>query len=103
VKPQPSHDSFRPSATLAALQQRAALLRTLRRFFDERGFFEVETPLLAPEIIPELYIEPIRTADGGKMSAARYTIRNSRSSNGTESATTCRPALIYWTNLSHRY
>jgi lysyl-tRNA synthetase class 2 len=64
VKPQPSHDSFRPSATLAALQQRAALLRTLRRFFDERGFFEVETPLLAPEIIPELYIEPIRTADG---------------------------------------
>jgi lysyl-tRNA synthetase class 2 len=36
----------------------------LRKFFDERGFFEVETPLLAKEIIPELHIEPIRAASG---------------------------------------
>jgi elongation factor P--(R)-beta-lysine ligase len=61
---QPSHDSFAPSASLAALEQRAALLRRLRKFFDERGFFAVETPLLANEIIPELHIEPIRTANG---------------------------------------
>jgi elongation factor P--(R)-beta-lysine ligase len=64
VKPLPSHDSFAPNASLAALQQRAALLAKLRRFFDERGFFEVETPLLAKEIIPELHIEPIRAANG---------------------------------------
>jgi lysyl-tRNA synthetase class 2 len=64
VKPQPSHDSFGPSASLAALQQRATLLQNLRRFFDDRGFFEVETPLLADEIIPELHIEPIRAANG---------------------------------------
>jgi lysyl-tRNA synthetase class 2 len=59
---QPGHDSFMPSASLAALEQRASLLGKLRKFFDERGFFEVETPLLANEIIPELHIEPIRTA-----------------------------------------
>jgi lysyl-tRNA synthetase class 2 len=64
VTPPPNHDSFAPSASLAALQQRAALLKNLRKFFDERGFFEVETPLLANEIIPELHIEPIRTANG---------------------------------------
>ncbi|MEX0643630.1 MAG: EF-P lysine aminoacylase EpmA [Pirellulales bacterium] len=52
-----------PSASLAALQQRATLLRKLREFFDERGFLEVETPLLAPEVIPELHIEPMRVGD----------------------------------------
>jgi elongation factor P--(R)-beta-lysine ligase len=64
VKPKPSHDSFAPSASLATLERRAALLRNVRKFFDDRGFFEVETPLLASEIIPELHIQPIRTANG---------------------------------------
>jgi lysyl-tRNA synthetase class 2 len=64
VSEHPSHDSFAPSASLAALQQRAVLLGRLRKFFDERGFFEVETPLLASEVIPELHIEPVRTASG---------------------------------------
>jgi elongation factor P--(R)-beta-lysine ligase len=68
--PQPNYDSLAPSASLAALQQRAALLRSLRKFFDERGFFEVETPVLANEIIPELHIEPIRAANGGFLQAS---------------------------------
>lgn len=68
---QTTNYDFAPSASLAALQQRAALLRKLRAFFDERGFLEVETPLLAPEVIPELHIEPIaagdlRSPDSGK-------------------------------------
>ena len=59
------HDqSFVPSASLEVLQQRAELLRKLREFFHLRGFYEVETPLLAGEIIPELHIEPIRVASG---------------------------------------
>lgn len=41
---------------------RARMLARLRRFFDERGFFEVETPAYSPEVIPELHIEPIRIA-----------------------------------------
>lgn len=62
----PTHSTnfdFAPSASLAALEQRAALLRKLREFFHQRGFLEVETPLLAPEVIPELHIEPLRTGD----------------------------------------
>jgi elongation factor P--(R)-beta-lysine ligase len=59
----PDHSSFAPTGSLEALQQRAMLLQKLRKFFDERGFFEVETPLLANEIIPELHIEPIRAGN----------------------------------------
>jgi lysyl-tRNA synthetase class 2 len=63
VKPLPHSESFRPTASLESLQKRADLLRRLRKFFDARGFVEVETPLLADEIIPELHIEPIRAGD----------------------------------------
>lgn len=61
----PSPHDFRPSASLVALEKRAALLHRLRGFFHDRGFVEVETPLLASEIIPELHIEPI-DAEGGQ-------------------------------------
>jgi lysyl-tRNA synthetase class 2 len=50
---------FAPGASFDALKQRSNLLRKLREFFYTRGFIEVETPLLASEIIPELHIEPI--------------------------------------------
>ncbi|MFO0790420.1 MAG: EF-P lysine aminoacylase EpmA [Pirellulales bacterium] len=61
---------FRPSAALAAIEQRAALLRRLREFFYERDFVEVETPLVALEVIPELHIEPMRVAGGGFLQAS---------------------------------
>jgi lysyl-tRNA synthetase class 2 len=38
---------WRPSATIAALRQRAAVLATLREYFAGQGVLEVETPVLA--------------------------------------------------------
>lgn len=67
---QPSKHNFEPSASHAALEHRDAMLRKLREFFQERSFIEVETPLLANETIPELHIEPIRTADGAFLQAS---------------------------------
>ncbi|MEX2317425.1 MAG: EF-P lysine aminoacylase EpmA [Pirellulales bacterium] len=67
----PAHaPDFRPSASLAALEPRAQLLRKLRDFFHAREFIEVETPLVSPEMIPELHIEPIRTETGEFLQAS---------------------------------
>jgi lysyl-tRNA synthetase class 2 len=59
-----SKNDFIPSAPFLMLKQRAELLRKLRDFFHARGFTEVETPLVASEIIPELHIEPMRVEGG---------------------------------------
>lgn len=59
-----------PSASFAALQQRAELLHRLREFFHKRGFLEVESPLVVDEVIPELHIEPLRLENGQFLQAS---------------------------------
>ena len=44
-----------------ALWLRAHIIRAIRSFFWDRGFLEVETPLLIPANAPEEYIDPITT------------------------------------------
>ena len=61
---------MKPSATFAALEQRADLMRRLRKFFHQCGFLEVETPLVADEVIPELHIEPLRLESGQFLQAS---------------------------------
>jgi lysyl-tRNA synthetase class 2 len=50
-----------PSASWPVIELRARILRTLRRFFDERGFLEVETPILSSEVAVERHLDPLRT------------------------------------------
>jgi lysyl-tRNA synthetase class 2 len=40
---------------------RSLILKEIREFFDNRGFLEVETPLLSPHLIPESSIENFKT------------------------------------------
>jgi lysyl-tRNA synthetase class 2 len=65
-----AQQGFSTSASLAALEKRSALLRSLRTFFYDRNFIEVETPLVDGEIIPELHIEPPRLEDGTFLQAS---------------------------------
>jgi elongation factor P--(R)-beta-lysine ligase len=51
-----------PSADLNTLRERAVILRRLRGFFDERGFFEVQTPCLSRDVVVDRYIDPIEVA-----------------------------------------
>ncbi len=53
-------EDFRPTASWAALRQRAALRQTVRRFFDARGFLEVETPLLSSDTVVDLHLDPLQ-------------------------------------------
>ncbi len=49
-----------PTASLPSLKARAMLLQRLRRFFDERDFFEVETPLLSRDTVVDRHLHPIQ-------------------------------------------
>ncbi len=47
----------RLASLLPTLRRRAAIITSVRCFFTERGFLEVETPLLLTEPAPEAYID----------------------------------------------
>jgi lysyl-tRNA synthetase class 2 len=43
------------------LQRRAAIIRQVRSFFDGKNYLELDTPLLAPDLIPESCLEVFQT------------------------------------------
>lgn len=67
---------------VANLRARAGLLRRVRRFFDDRGFTEVQPPCLSRGQIVDAHIDPL-TIDGGKLGlptervASRYYLQTS--------------------------
>jgi elongation factor P--(R)-beta-lysine ligase len=61
---------------MKTLERRALMLRQLRHFFDQRAFLEVETPLLASEVIPELHIEPMIASAKAGASCSAATVRS---------------------------
>src|SRR5208283_236691 len=46
---------------LPNLQRRAFIYQTIRTFFNEQGFLEVETPIRSPAIAPEKEIIPVES------------------------------------------
>ena len=56
---------------LDTLRARAALLAELRAFFHARGFLEVETPLLSPDVVIDVHLEPFSTMWRADPRAAR--------------------------------
>lgn len=65
--------NWRPQASVAIARQRAELLAKIRRFFSDRNLLEVETPLLAPELITESASHHFATTlYGGERPEQRY-------------------------------
>ena len=48
-----------PSADVATLHKRASLIRSIRGFFESRGFLEVDTPLLSRDIVVDRHLDPV--------------------------------------------
>ncbi|MCB9881127.1 MAG: EF-P lysine aminoacylase GenX [Planctomycetes bacterium] len=68
---------FLPTASWSVLQQRAALLRCVRAFFETHGFVEVETPYLSADTVVDRGIEPIRVELDVQGSTRTYWLQTS--------------------------
>lgn len=53
-----------PACGIETLKVRALMLRTIRRFFEQRGVLEVQTPVLGRHAVTDPAIECIQTRDG---------------------------------------
>ncbi|MBC7351070.1 MAG: EF-P lysine aminoacylase GenX, partial [Thermogutta sp.] len=54
---------FQPTASWEVLRLRAELLEEFRQFFKERGFLEVETPLLSQDTVVDRHLDPFWVCD----------------------------------------
>jgi lysyl-tRNA synthetase class 2 len=64
-----------PRARLALLQARGAALAALRRFFAERDFVEVETPLLVPSPGLEIHLDAVTAGAGYLITSPEYQMK----------------------------
>lgn len=64
--------SWRPSAPMRNIAQRAALLGNVRQFFLARNVLEVDTPLLCSAGVTDLSIEPLTVEQGASLDSTRY-------------------------------
>ena len=57
-------DAWRPSCSTQMLFVRAEMLKAIRQFFEERGYLEVETPILSRDIVLDAWVEPFEVNVG---------------------------------------
>ena len=50
---------YLPTASVEHLRHRAEIIGKVRHFFEERGFFHVETPILSHDIVIDRYLQPV--------------------------------------------
>ena len=64
-----------PRRRLDLLRERARVLQAVRAFFTERGFLEVETPLLVPSPGLEIHLEAVPASGGYLITSPEYQMK----------------------------
>ena len=59
----PRGERERLAARMGTLHLRAKIVSGIRHFFEERGYLEIETPLIIPAPAPESHIDAFRVGD----------------------------------------
>ena len=52
---------WKPGTSTETLHLRAKLLAEIRQFFADRGVLEIDTPLLSPYTVTDVYIQSLET------------------------------------------
>jgi len=74
--PGPGSEVMRlPRKRLDSIRARAAALATLRSFFAEREFLEVETPLLVPSPGLEIHLDAVPAGNGYLITSPEYQMK----------------------------
>lgn len=66
--------SWQPSAPIANLLKRAAIIAEIRRFFADRGVLEVETPAMSQATVTDIHLVPFETRFVGPGAADGMTL-----------------------------
>lgn len=66
--------SWQPSASIANLLKRAAIIAEIRRFFADRGVLEVETPAMSQATVTDIHLVPFETRFVGPGAAQGMTL-----------------------------
>lgn len=66
--------SWQPSAPIANLLKRAAIMAEIRRFFADRGVLEVETPTMSQATVTDIHLVPFQTRFIGPGAADGLTL-----------------------------
>ena len=66
---------LRVDGRLGKLHKRARALASLRRFFDERGFLEIEAPLLVPSPGLELHLDAFAVEERFLITSPEYQLK----------------------------
>lgn len=65
---------WQPSAPIANLLKRAAIIAEIRRFFADRGLLEVETPAMSQATVTDIHLFPFQTRFVGPGAADGMTL-----------------------------